>query len=537
MLTGSGTITLSKNLHDYAKNLSVLYVEDSLSMRNATKKMLSQYFDHIDTAVDGIEGFNLYRNFHIKNDSNYNIVISDLEMPNMGGEELSKKILSIDPSQVIIIISSSNDLSVLIGLLNLGIQKFLSKPIQQQQLHTIISDIVDQLHHQKLKSDDLNDISMQNKILQRREEIYLSKLEKSNKELKEFNDALNESGIVSKTDTDGVITYVNQKFCEISGYQEDELIGKKHSIVNSGEMSPSFFEKLWHTITNQKSYKGVFKNKSKDGSIYYVESLIKPIVGVEGETNEFISIAHDITRMMSSIKTAHDAEKAKDDFFRNISHEMRTPLNSILGLTSLLRRRAKDEPKFLDMLKIIENNGQNLAALVESVLDLQRLQYNQFELDNKEFQISSLYAFISTLYTSKAKEKGLHFDHVLDKNTPSILIGDLVRIQQIIMVIMDNAIKFTPEAGRVYFNISYSYDTSSLMLHIQDSGIGITLEDQEKIFTLTQLDSSVTRKHEGAGLGLTIAHAIITKMNGTITLHSIPDQGSTFLIEIPLKHP
>jgi len=438
---------------------------------------------------------------------------------------------------VIIIISSRNDVSVLIGLLNLGIQKFLSKPIQPQQLHDIITDVLHQLHNQKVKSDEFNDISLHNKLLQRREEIYLSKLEKSNKELGEFNDALNESGIVSKTDSEGVITYVNQKFCEISGYHQDELIGKKHSIINSGEMASSFFEKLWHAITNQKSYKAVFINKSKDGSIYYVESLIKPILDVEGETTEFISIAHDITRMMSSIKIAQDAQKSKDDFFRNISHEMRTPLNSILGLTSLLRRRAKDEPKFLEMLNIIENNGEALAAMIESILDLQRIQNNQFKLDIKEFQTSSLYSLISTLFEPKAKQKSLHFEHAMEKNVPSVLIGDVSRIQQIIIAIMDNAIKFTPELGRIDFHISYSVDDSMIIFQIHDSGIGMTLEDQEKIFKLIQLDASLTRKHEGAGLGLTISQKIIKKMNGSLTIHSVLNQGSTFLIEIPLKQP
>lgn len=530
------TVVISQDLHRHTKNLHVLYVEDSATMRNATKKILSQYFEHIDTANDGVEGLSSYRNFHIQNERNYDIVISDLEMPNMDGKQLSAAILSIDPSQEIIIISSSSEFTLLLDLLNLGVKKFLAKPIQLQQLHEVINEVAHNLHLKRIKADELLEVSQHNLLLQKREEIYLSKLENSYNRLEEFNQALNESSIVSKTDADGFITYVNKKFCEISGYTEDELIGKKHNIVSSGEMISSFYKKLWNTITNQKSYKGVFKNKSKTGTIYYAQALIKPIVNLEGTIVEYISISNDITRMMKSIEIAKHAEQGKDDFFRNISHEMRTPLNSILGLSSLLKHRANGDPKLMELLNVIEKNSKNLSDLVESILDFQRLQHNQLELVVKEFETTLLYTFILSHYESKLKEKNLHFEHSFDTSIPPTLIGDLGRIQQIIMSVMDNAIKFTPKSGSIYLSFSYSYDDSLLFCQVQDTGIGIAIEDQEKIFTLTQIDASLTRKHEGAGLGLTVAHAILKKMNGFFTVHSIPKQGSTFLIEIPLKH-
>lgn len=374
-------------------------------------------------------------------------------------------------------------------------------------------------------------------MLKRREEVHLKKLEKSLKELSEFNDALNESGVVSKTDPQGIITYVNSKFCQLSGYSEEELIGNKHTLVGCGEMASSFFQKLWRTITAKKTHKGIFKNCTKAGKIYYIDQLIKPIADTYGEITEYIAIGNDITQMMESIEIAKHAEEGKDDFFRNISHEMRTPLNSILGLTSLLKRRAKDDTKLLDMLSVIESNSQNLASLVESILDLQRLQHDDLELQIKEFETSALYTSIIGQNESKALEKHITLNHAIDPDVPSTLIGDGSRIHQIIMAVMDNALKFTLKYGRINFQLSYSHDDSMLIAKVSDSGIGISVEDQEKIFKLTQLDGSLSRRHEGSGLGLTIANSLIKKMGGSFTVHSVVDEGSTFLMEIPLRRP
>ena len=531
------SIEISKDLHHLTQTLHVLYVEDSAIMRHATQKMMEPYFGNIDTAPDGVKGLDLYRRFHTMHERNYDIVITDLEMPNMGGKELSEAILSVDHTQEIIVISSSDELAVLIDLINIGVKKFLSKPITPQQLHTIISDVAQNIRLKKIKADELNDIADHNALLKRREEVHLTKLQKSLKELSEFNDALNESGIVSKTNPQGIITYVNSKFCEISGYSENELIGKTHKIVGCGEMASSFFEKLWHTISAQKTYKSIFKNRKKNGQIYYINQLIKPIVTIEGEISEYIAIGHDITQMMESIEMAKQAEEGKDDFFRNISHEMRTPLNSILGLTSLLKRRAQNDIKLLDMLSVIESNSQNLANLVESILDLQRLQHNDLELQIKEFDTSGLYSSLIKQNESKAIEKNIIFEHAIDPDVPPTLIGDEKRILQIIMAVIDNAIKFSLKYGRVSLHLSYSHDDSMLITQVSDNGIGIASQDQDKIFKLSQLDGSLSRKHEGSGIGLTISNSLIKKMGGNFTVHSVVNEGSTFLMEFPLRRP
>ena len=334
-----------------------------------------------------------------------------------------------------------------------------------------------------------------------------------------------------------MITYANDSFCKISGYERHELIGQKHSIVNSGEMSSSFFTKLWNTINSGKSYKHILKNRSKNGSFYYVETLIKPIVDTQGIITEFIAIEHDITRMMESIDTAKKAEKAKDDFFRNISHEMRTPLNAILGLTSLLMRRANDDIKLTNALNVMDESAHQLNQMIKSILDVQNIQNNNFILHEKEFELLEVLHSCIKICQLKGDEKGVKFFFRLDSNLPLTGFGDPIRIKQIFKEILDNAIKFTPKEGQVDFHVTFDHEENMLLAQIIDTGIGMTKENQVKIYTTTQIDSSLARKYEGAGLGLTIVNAIIKKMKGSLTIHSEMNQGTTFLIELPFKQP
>lgn len=214
---------------------------------------------------------------------------------------------------------------------------------------------------------------------------------------------------------------------------------------------------------------------------------------------------------------------------------MRTPLNAILGLTSLLKRRTKEDPKLSEMLGVIEQSGNKLHQLIESVLDIQKIQQGNFEILEVSFQPMQLLTTLADQYRQLAIEKEQTFTISLDSSIPDILNGDAKRLMQAISPILENSIKFTPKNGQIDF--SAFFEEPLLICQIQDSGIGIAKENHDKIFGLSQLDGSATRKHEGAGLGLNLSYNIIKKMGGTITVHSELGQGATFLLEIPLKLP
>lgn len=527
----------STDILRYTRPLDVLFAEDSTTMRRATETMLKKYFDRVDGVKDGQEAFEHYQHFYNLNDRYYDIVITDLEMPRMDGRNLASMIIDLNPKQHIVVISSLNDFHRLIDLMNLGVRKFLAKPIEETQLHNILFNVSQEIFVRHIQEQEQKEIEQHNAILKMREHSYLKKLEQSHKELEEFISALNESGIVSKTDLYGTITYVNDRFCEISGYSREELVGKNHRIVNSGEMSPVFFSRLWNTITSNRSYRNVFKNRTKGGSIFYIETLIKPISDINGEITEFIAISHDITLIMQSIDKARKAEKAKDEFFINIGHEMRTPLNAILGMTPLLTRRAKDDLKMVGMLEAVHQSADNLHHLIETVLDIQKIHLNTFDLMAQEFEPALILNHYIKNCMQKANSKHQTIKPHIDPNLPHVLIGDSKRMVQVFKAVFDNAIKFTPSGGKIDIGATYDSKRSLLILQVRDTGIGIAEENIDKIFDTTQIDSSATRQYEGAGLGLALAKKIIDRMKGTIIVKSRVNEGSTFTLAFPFKIP
>ncbi len=519
----------------YTQKLALLYVEDSAVLRNILSRQLTDLFDYVEVAKDGVEGFEQYRSFHESSDTFYDIVITDLEMPNMDGQQLSEKVLDYNPQQEIIVISSINDFQKLVELINLGVKKFVAKPVDEEQLNQVIYDVALSIRHRRLEEQEQADVAAHNMYLKQREEEHLLELQKRNKELNEFREALDLSAVVSKTDLEGNITYVNDTFCKISGYSKEELLGQNHRIVNSGLMSKTFFMKLWRTITAKKTYRALFQNRAKDGTIYYVQALIKPILDVEGEIVEYLSVSYDMTAQIESLKSEQQARKAKDEFFTNISHEMRTPLNAILGFSELMKKRVASDGKMLEMVEAINGSGQELLHLVESILDIRRIKDRSFELKETVFNPFEVFQSCLVTYDDKARKKGQSFDGCIDPEVPVALKGDAERVVQTLGIILDNAVKFTPEGGVIEVHIFYEELGEILVCQVKDSGVGIAKEDQEKIFDFTQADASLNRSHEGAGLGLAIVSSIMSLMKGKISLDSTPGQGSVFMLEIPLQ--
>jgi len=517
-----------KELTKYTKNLKVLYAEDEESVRNNTQELLGNFFNYIDCVSNGLEALELFKEKYQENVNFYDIIISDLLMPQLDGYKLSKAILDFNPKQEIIIISAHAEFDDVVNLLNVGVNKFIAKPIKVEALYDTLYQITLDLQTMKRKQAEIDELSEYNLILQARTDDKIKALE-------EFNNALNLSAIVAKTDSKGIITYINNQLCKISGYSAEELIGQNHNKLNSGNRSSSYYKKLWNTINNQKTYKTIFENRHKNGSLYYVETTINPIIDLHGDIVEFIAVSHDMTELMSSIEQTKKAEKSKEDFFVNISHEMKTPLNSILGFSSLLKKRVKDDSKSLMMVETISQTGDELKSLLDSILDMSKIQNGSLELNYKLFNPTVEFNKCFQKYEAKALEKNQEFQTTINSHIPDTLLGDTVRIIQVVSIILDNAIKFTPELGKVHINISYDTFDKLLVCEIKDNGIGIAKENQKKIFGLAQLDASSNRSYEGSGIGLNIASNLVDIMDGKILLKSIPTRGSLFTVEIPLK--
>ena len=515
-------------------DIKVLYVEDSMMMRKMTHKMLLTFFDLVDVANDGKEAYDIYIKHYENTQEFYDIVITDLEMPIMDGEQLSKKVLEYNHTQEIIVISSVGEFEKLVNLMNLGVNKFISKPIATEQLTKVIEQVTQDIHIKRLQEEEKLEVQEYNRVLKIKEQEQEKSLKAKQKEIEEFNQALIDSAIITKTDVNGVMTYVNAEMVKISGYTKEELVGNNSSMMGSGNRPKASFKNLWDTISNKNIYKVLFENKAKDGSIFYIETTINPIIDINNEIVEYIAVSHDMTQLMNTLSEVKQAKQAKEDFFINISHEMKTPLNSILGFSSLLKKRVADDAKSLLMVNTIYETGNDLNKLIESIIDIRKIQEHSLELKELSFNPKTELSKCINDYVKRTFEKNQKYNSFIDDNLPTSLIGDSTRITQVIAIVIDNAVKFTDEGGQIDVAVDYDEQTQCLICQVKDNGEGIAKQDHEKIFTLQQLDANANRLHEGAGLGLNIAHNLMEVMNGKILLKSIPQKGSVFKLEFPL---
>jgi len=231
-------------------------------------------------------------------------------------------------------------------------------------------------------------------------------------------------------------------------------------------------------------------------------------------------------------KKAIEAKKAKEEFLSNMSHEIRTPMNAILGFIKILRKNIRDEEN-LSYLNIIYTSSQTLLHVINDILDLSKVESGKLKINKYSFNPYSELSYISKLFALNAQEKSIELVSKIEKNIPVSLDGDLTRIRQIVFNFISNAFKFTPDNKKIYIDVRYEYET--LLISVIDEGIGISAEDQKKIFNaFEQADNSATRKYGGTGLGLSISHKLAKLMNGEITLKSKEGEGSTFTLSLPV---
>ena len=234
---------------------------------------------------------------------------------------------------------------------------------------------------------------------------------------------------------------------------------------------------------------------------------------------------------------AEDANRAKSDFLANMSHEIRTPMNAIVGMCELILRENDISNIVRERCVNIQNSGKSLLSIINNILDFSKIESGNMELIEDKFNISSVLEEVINMTVTRKGCKKIEIIVLADPNIPCGLIGDEVCIKQIIINLMTNAVKFT-HSGAVTLSVSHIVQEDSIILKIsvEDTGIGITEENLNRLFTsFQQLDTRKNRSIEGTGLGLAISKRLLTQMGGTINVSSVYGQGSVFSFEIPLK--
>ncbi|MBF0357234.1 MAG: response regulator [Magnetococcales bacterium] len=352
--------------------------------------------------------------------------------------------------------------------------------------------------------------------------------------------SLDEHAIVSTSDVRGNITYVNDKFVKISGYTREELIGNNHRMVKSNEHSKEFYKNMWQTITSGKPWHGEVKNLSKNGDSYWVRATIVPFLNDRGKPFKYVSIRTDVTPMKNletSLQIAKEeaeaAGRAKSDFLANMSHEIRTPMNAIIGLSHLcLQTTLTTRQK--DYISKVNSSATSLLRIINDILDFSKIDAGKLDMESIDFTLEEVLGNASAMISIKAQEKNLEFLMETDKEIPPCLVGDPLRLGQILINLANNAVKFTDHGEVIIITKLIEKDEESIRLQftIQDTGIGMTPEQQAGLFqAFSQADSSITRKYGGTGLGLTISQRLIEMMGGKIIAESEAGVGSKFIFD------
>jgi PAS domain S-box-containing protein len=282
----------------------------------------------------------------------------------------------------------------------------------------------------------------------------------------------------------------------------------------------------------------------KNGGLIPVQVTVSAVSNSTGNILGYISIAKDVRRereaaaaLQIAKENAESASKAKSTFVANMSHEIRTPLNAVLGITELLTKTplSGDQKRFVEMVRAA---GRSLLHVLNDILDFSKMEAGRLELAVRPFRLDELLNVISTLMSASARNKDLELAIGIDEDVPNHLIGDSLRLQQILINLIGNAIKFT-EHGEVALLIklvALTGKNATLSFRVHDTGIGMTPEQLARIFTpFSQADESTTRLVSGTGLGLTISDNLIRLMGGEISVNSTFGEGSAFEIKVPLQ--
>ncbi|QLI83094.1 PAS domain S-box protein [Chitinibacter fontanus] len=398
------------------------------------------------------------------------------------------------------------------------------------------------------------DSRKQNELMLLRREAELARLQS---QLSGVINSATEVSIIS-TDTQGVIRLFSPGAERMVGYSAAEMLNVQSPAIlhlpaelaaraeqireQTGRVVEGFdvfvfFAKQGLSDTNDWTY------VCKNGTQIQVRLSVTAILDDAGEVNGYVGVAINVTEqkrlneaMATAKEMAESANRAKSDFLANMSHEIRTPMNAVIGFSNLLADTGLT-PVQLEYVNSIEQSGEALLNLINDLLDFSKIEAGHLELETIEFDLRHTFEGALDIVSEKAGRQGLDLACLIEPSVPKKLIGDPARLRQIMLNLLNNAIKFTP-AGEVVVRVSAVSLTQSLCrvrVTVKDTGIGLTAQGKDKLFKpFTQADSSTTRKFGGTGLGLSICKRLVEAMNGLIGVESTLGEGALFWFEIEL---
>lgn len=353
-----------------------------------------------------------------------------------------------------------------------------------------------------------------------------AELRRSVRDLSDFKYALDESSIVATTDRRGRITYVNDKFCEISKYPREELLGQDHRIINSGHHPKTFMKELWRTIGTGHVWHAEIKNRAKDGTYYWVDTTIIPFLDTRRRPYQYLAIRNDITRR----KEAEERLREQDALTRLgqmtavVAHEVKNPLAGILGSLQIVRARLTQVGQDVEIFDLMVARLKALNEMVDDMLKFARPKPLSFA----NVDIERLLRETALLLRSSEQHAKVTIDVESDQDV--VVRADSEQLQQAFLNLFVNAAQAMREDGLIQVSVRANDD--HLRVTIVDRGEGVPLEIRDRLF-----EPFFTTKTRGTGLGLAIVKRILERHGGSIDLIGPPDGGTTVDMTLPRVPP
>jgi PAS domain S-box-containing protein len=358
------------------------------------------------------------------------------------------------------------------------------------------------------------------------------------------------------TDAQGDIEYVNEAFTATTGYGFDEVRGQNPRFLQSGQTPAETFASMWHALNQGLPWRGELVNRRKNGEIYIERGIIAPLRQPDGSVTHYLAIKDDITekkkveeelrlyrqrleqmveertsQLAEAKDAAEEASRAKGTFLANMSHEIRTPLNAVLGLARIIMRESHGRRSGLTAKQILEA-GEHLLGVINDILDFSRIEAGKMLIEKRPFRLLVCVEYAFKLVATRAQAKGLALNSDCHESPQQWVEGDRLRVEQILINLLANAVKFTDKGGVC---LSVSRSGEKVRFSVRDTGIGMSAEQLARLFQpFEQADASTTRKYGGSGLGLIISRNLARQMGGDISVTSQVGQGSEFVVTLPL---